>query len=306
MSHEGVLFSKDMTQLVKYPAKKTNVTYIVPNVVTTIGESAFEYCANLQSVVIPEGVTTIGERAFEYCANLQSVVIPDSVSSINYCIFDSCSALKTISIGNGVSSIEATAFSSCPELDSVLTDNQYVIDWFAEKMPHVKVESRHIDQTLELKSGWNWVSFQRLPTSHKVGDVLGTSGLTANDVIQSSAGSSRFNGVSWIPSSFTLEYGKLYMVYVSKPVSVKLTGAESGSSTLSVSSGWNWIANPTSTAVTPSQLKHSGGWTAGDCIQGASGSVTYSGSKWIPSAGFTLEPGKGYQIRSAKAGTISF
>ena len=159
---------------------------------------------------------------------------------------------------------------------------------------------------LELKSGWNWVSFQRLPTSHKVGDVLGTSGLTANDVIQSSAGSSRFNGVSWIPSSFTLEYGKLYMVYVSKPVSVKLTGAESGSSTLSVSSGWNWIANPTSTAVTPSQLKHSGGWTAGDCIQGASGSVTYSGSKWIPSAGFTLEPGKGYQIRSAKAGTVTF
>ncbi len=161
-------------------------------------------------------------------------------------------------------------------------------------------------QTIDLRNGWNWVSFQRLPTSHKVGDVLGTVAFTANDVIQSSTGSSRFNGASWIPSSFTLEYGKLYMVYVSKPVTVTLTGAESSSSTLSVSSGWNWIANPTSTAVTPSQLKHSGGWTAGDCIQGASGSVTYSGSKWIPSTGFTLEPGKGYQIRSAKAGTVSF
>ncbi len=161
-------------------------------------------------------------------------------------------------------------------------------------------------QMLDLKNGWNWVGFQTLPTSHKVGDVLGTSGFTANDVIQSNTSSSRFNGASWIPSSFTIEYGKLYMVYVSKSVSMTLTGAESSSSTLSITSGWNWIAIPKSTTVTPSQLKHSGGWTAGDCIQGASGSVTYSGSKWIPSTGFTLEPGKGYQIRSAKSGTISF
>ncbi len=279
---------------------------VISEGVTTIGKSAFYACTSLQSVGIPEGVTAIGETTFCNCNCLQSIDIPDSVTSINNNTFGDCSALKTISIGKGVTSIADTAFINCPELDSVLTDNQYVIDWFAKNMPHVKVESRHIDQTLELKSGWNWVSFQTLPTSHKVGDVLGTSGFTTNDVIQSSAGSSRFNGTSWIPSSFTLEYGKLYMVYVSKPVSVTLTGAESGSSTISVSSGWNWIANPTSTAVTPSQLTHSGGWTAGDCIQGASGSVTHSGSKWIPSTGFYLEPGKGYQIRSSKAGTISF
>ena len=162
------------------------------------------------------------------------------------------------------------------------------------------------EQELTLKTGWNWIGFFFLPTSHKIGDVLGTTGWAANDVIQSSTGSSRFNGTSWIPSDFTIEYGKLYMISVSKPVMVTIRGTGASSSSLTVTAGWNWVSNPTKTAVTPSQLKHSAGWTAGDCIQGASGSVTYSGSKWIPSTGFTLEPGKGYQIRSTKAGAISF
>ncbi len=161
-------------------------------------------------------------------------------------------------------------------------------------------------QILNLSAGWNWIGLTILPSSHKIGEVLGTAGFTANDAIQSNAGSSRFTGASWIPSSFTLEYGRLYMVNVSKPVTVTVNGTGASSASLAVSSGWNWISNPKTTAVTPSQLKHSAGWTAGDCIQGASGSVTYSGSKWIPSTGFTLEPGKGYQIRSAKAGAISF
>ncbi len=162
------------------------------------------------------------------------------------------------------------------------------------------------DQLINLNTGWNWVSFQMLPASHKVGDVLGTARFTANDVIQSSSGSSRFNGTSWIPSSFTIDYGRLYMINVSNPISVTMTGTESGTSSLSVTAGWNWIANPTTTSITPSQLKHSVGWTAGDRIQAPNGSVTYTGSKWVPSTGFLLEPGMGYQILSAKSGTITF
>ncbi len=161
-------------------------------------------------------------------------------------------------------------------------------------------------QKLELKNGWNWVSFQVMPKSHLVGDVLGKSGFTANDVIQTNTGSSRFTGASWIPSNFSIDYGKLYLIYVSKDVTVDIAGEDSGTSSLSVASGWNWVANPTQETVTPAQLTHSGGWMPGDCIQGANSSVTYSGSKWIPSAGFSLEPQKGYQLKLAKAGTVTF
>ena len=159
---------------------------------------------------------------------------------------------------------------------------------------------------LNLQTGWNWVGFQKLPTSHKVGDVLGMTGFTVNDVIQSSTGSSRFNGTSWIPSNFTIEYGKLYMICVSTPVTVTLTGKDNGSMMVPVNEGWNWIANPTTADVTPNQLTHSAGWSAGDCIQTTNGSVTYNGNQWIPSTGFRLEVGKGYQLKVAKAGSVYF
>ena len=161
-------------------------------------------------------------------------------------------------------------------------------------------------QTLNLSAGWNWIGLTILPTSHKVGDVLGTAGFTANDVVQGSSGSSRFTGTGWIPSNFTVEYGKLYMINVSSPVTITVSGTEATSTSLAVSAGWNWIANPKTTAITPSQLRHSAGWTAGDRIQATNGTVTYTGSQWVPSTGFSLEPGKGYLIYSAKAGTITF
>ncbi len=161
-------------------------------------------------------------------------------------------------------------------------------------------------QTLNLQAGWNWIGLYMLPTSHKVGDVLGKTGFVANDIVQTNGGSSRFAGSSWLPGSFTIDYGKMYQVYVANTFTMTVPGNESGIKTVSVVAGWNWVSNPTTTAVTPAQLTHSAGWTAGDRIQSTNGTVTYTGSKWLPSTGFTLEPGKGYQIVSAKAGTITF
>ena len=42
--------------------KITNL--VIPNSVTSIGSSAFEYCSGLTSVTIPDSVTNIGDRAF--------------------------------------------------------------------------------------------------------------------------------------------------------------------------------------------------------------------------------------------------
>lgn len=40
---------------------------------TTIGDNAFEFCTNLQSVVIPESVISIGTKSFGNCTNLSSI-----------------------------------------------------------------------------------------------------------------------------------------------------------------------------------------------------------------------------------------
>ena len=48
-------------------------SYIIPDSVTTIGESAFCGCNSLTSITIPDSVTTIGYDAFSWCRSLTSV-----------------------------------------------------------------------------------------------------------------------------------------------------------------------------------------------------------------------------------------
>ncbi len=72
-SENGVLFNKDKTTIVCYPAGKTG-TYTIPNSVTSIGNEAFGFCSNLTSVNIPNSVTSIGSYAFYNCSGLTSIV----------------------------------------------------------------------------------------------------------------------------------------------------------------------------------------------------------------------------------------
>ncbi len=93
---------------------------LIPNFVTSLGESAFEDCSSLSSVVIPDSVQSIEDDAFRNCSSLSSVVIPDSVQSIEYSAFRNCSSLISVVIPDSVTSIESYAFSDCSSLSSVV------------------------------------------------------------------------------------------------------------------------------------------------------------------------------------------
>ena len=84
--------------------------------VTTIGNSAFEYCHPLTSVVVPETITSIGEYSFYFCDSLTSIVMPDTIVSIGISAFGYCSSLKNIDIPNAVSSISKWTFDRCSSL----------------------------------------------------------------------------------------------------------------------------------------------------------------------------------------------
>ncbi len=49
----------------------------IPNSVTTIGSSAFQYCYYLTSITIPRNVTSIGYGAFAYCSGLKFMTVDD-------------------------------------------------------------------------------------------------------------------------------------------------------------------------------------------------------------------------------------
>ena len=87
-----VLFDKDKNAIISFRDKDTT-SYIIPDYITSIGDSAFEDCSSLSSVVFPDSVTSIGNRAFNECDSLRSVVIPDGVTSIGDNVFQFCSSL---------------------------------------------------------------------------------------------------------------------------------------------------------------------------------------------------------------------
>ena len=158
-SENGVLFNKDKTTIVCYPAGKTETSYSIPNSVTRISNFAFRGCSFLTSVTIPNPVTYIRGDAFNNCSKMTAInvesenttyssengilfnkdkttivcypagktettyTIPESVTSIGNYAFFSCSGLTTVYIGNSVKKIGDYAFHNCISLTSVTIPN---------------------------------------------------------------------------------------------------------------------------------------------------------------------------------------
>jgi len=117
-SEAGVLYNKDKTTLILYPAGKAS-DFVIPSSVTTIASNAFALAVNLRSVSIPSGVTTIDIRAFASCTSLTTVAIPNSVTSLGNQAFTYCSNLTAVTCSSNLSTLESFTFRDCVNLTSV-------------------------------------------------------------------------------------------------------------------------------------------------------------------------------------------
>lgn len=141
-TQNGILYNKDMTKLLHYPANKVETSFTIPqsvqiidkyafygctqlqairvgSQVTTIEESAFSRCENLNSIELSEGLTFIGSYCFASCSSLEVIEIPIGVTSISYGAFSSCDNLRTVHLSNTVTAIEMYAFENCISLQEI-------------------------------------------------------------------------------------------------------------------------------------------------------------------------------------------
>lgn len=92
----GVLYNKNKTDLIQYPAGNSNISYKIPVGVTNISNYAFYWCEALIYVTIPYGVTDICTFVFYGCHSLTTITIPKSVTNISYATFGDCEKLETV------------------------------------------------------------------------------------------------------------------------------------------------------------------------------------------------------------------
>ena len=109
-SDEGILFNKDKTLLIAYPAAKTGESYVIPDGVQEVANYAFAYQQYLQSVTISDQVITLGEGAFYSMTSLKIIKIPASVTYVGMFLLEGCTSLEELHF---YASVESTSYRMC-------------------------------------------------------------------------------------------------------------------------------------------------------------------------------------------------
>ncbi len=111
-SKDGVLLSKDMSELVWWPvAKEYSDAFEWPQGLVKIGDYAFKEYGGT-SVTLPETLKELGAYSFSYSA-LKSVAIPDGVTTLPKGLFQNSADLESVTVGVQMGYFSDYCFSGC-------------------------------------------------------------------------------------------------------------------------------------------------------------------------------------------------
>lgn len=140
-SEDGIMFNKEKTELLHFPAKKYVESYSIPKTVEKIGKFAFEsnqlndvifhdklltiddyaffLCEKLAKADVPNSVEFVGESAFSRCYNLKEAHIPEKLTAIPPGLFEYGYQLEKVNIPSTVTSIGNSAFRYCRKMNDL-------------------------------------------------------------------------------------------------------------------------------------------------------------------------------------------
>lgn len=123
-SEDGVLFNKDMTELIAYPCGRNiefdrygqaqNTTeYAIPDGVKIVGSKAFYKCYYVDVTYFPDSIERIEEKAFHKTSELTDFDMPESLQFIGKDAFAYDEHLTELTIHGNIKEIEEYAFYNC-------------------------------------------------------------------------------------------------------------------------------------------------------------------------------------------------
>ncbi len=210
-SEDDVLYNKEKSVLIAYPAGREGDSFVVPASVRRIEPSAFAWSTELQAVMIPETVEEIGSRAFYRSG-----------------------ALTSIGLRNGGVFLEEEAFYGCESLMDVWLPEELVENWeelflFCAEGCRVHVMEALV---LQLAAGW-----------HLVPLVWDLEGSTAWNLCERGVHMLTSKGnFALAPNAKAFAPGKAFWIHVDEPEALTLYGSPADGESAPWLYGWNLIA----------------------------------------------------------------
>ncbi|VQZ94528.1 choline binding protein PcpA [Streptococcus pneumoniae] len=166
-SVDGVLFSKDKTQLIYYPSQKNDESYKTPKETKELASYSFNKNSYLKKLELNEGLEKIGTFAFADAIKLEEISLP-IVKLFNFGkhVMNGLPKLKSLTIGNNINSLSSFFLSGV--LDSL-------------KEIHIKNKSTEFSVKKDTFAIPETVKFY--VTSEHIKDVLKSNLSTSNDII---------------------------------------------------------------------------------------------------------------------------
>ena len=109
-------FKDDEIPLEGFLGKKTLTSIVLPDVIKSIGKSAFVDSGLKGSLNIPEGVVEIGEWAFADCDFTGILTLPSTLKKIGGCAFRECCFICPLNLPDGIEEIGFGCFENCRNL----------------------------------------------------------------------------------------------------------------------------------------------------------------------------------------------
>lgn len=125
-SVDGVLYSKSLQTLYRYPIGKESAAFTVPKTVKEIKGYAFSETRWLKKISATSNEISFSQNAFTFCSSLEGIQLSDKLSDDTQLSFEGCTSLKKIKIPSGMKRLCRGAFKDCISLEKVVIPNKIV------------------------------------------------------------------------------------------------------------------------------------------------------------------------------------
>ena len=163
-----------------------------------------------------------------------------------------------------------------------------------------------VEQSIDLSTGWNWISLYARPEEKDLESVFGHS--RSFNTIKGKEGFAMNNGTTWQQSGLeTVDVGNLYKVKVKSDMRHTVNGTAVNPAVIpqTIHPGWNWIGPISIYNLSLQEAFADLNPTRGDIVKSKEAVAFYDGYKWEGEL-TALVPGMGYYYKSLKSGDVTF